>query len=250
MRKIEHLCVHGQYIGVANGSEAGWTFEPSKEPLLEPLQGRIFPSRQALLDAIDACYDPEIIAQMEAKAAEWQAREDAWSAQCRQDAIERTFTGAKFDEARPMKDVVKFVYGDLLAAMVAGTIPPDRYRVTRKHKWYTGEILTIWTWHLSRVKSIPSEPLVEALKGIANAYNRCEGVAYDPRNDGGCPDLWHFHVRIEPVDIYRSKRMPADHEELSYEDRCKQADAAEAQARTEAEAWGKAYLARAQHTAR
>jgi hypothetical protein len=53
MTSIQHLSVHGHYIGVAEGSSDGWTLAPYKEPRLESLRGQTFPSQEALLTAID-----------------------------------------------------------------------------------------------------------------------------------------------------------------------------------------------------
>jgi hypothetical protein len=74
IRHTEHLSVHGQYIGVAQGGETGWVLEPYKQPLLEALGGQPFPTREAMLAAIDKALGAAMIAQMDAAAAESMAR--------------------------------------------------------------------------------------------------------------------------------------------------------------------------------
>jgi hypothetical protein len=214
---IEHLRVHGQYVGVAQGGEDGWTLEPYKQPRLEVLIGQQYPTREAMLSAIDDTLGGDVIAQMEATAAERRDREArSWEA-AKQAAMARSFTGEKFDKHRPLKDVAKAIRGDVLAAMVVGDIPPDRYRVTVRQQRYDPRIY-VYAWAAHEIR--------ERVEQIANTYNRCVGEPYSS-------DRWYFRLYVE---------WPKLQDRGSYE----AYEAACQQAQVEAAVWGQAYIAKHQ----
>jgi len=215
IRHTEHFRVHGQYVGVALGGEAGWTVEPYKQPLLEVLIGQYFPTREVMLAAIDAALGAQVIAEMEATAAEREAREARAREAEKQWAIARSFTGEQFDEHRPLKDVAKAIHDDLLAAMVRGTIPQDRYRVTVRQQRYDPRIY-VYTWAVHEIR--------EKVEQMTHRYNRCIGEAFTS-------DRWHFRPMVEYPKLHHRGSYEG------YEAACKQAQA-------EAETWGQAYIAK------
>ena len=221
IRHVEHFRVHGQYIGGALGGEAEWTLEPYKQPLLEVLKDQSFSSRAVLLTAIDEALGADLIAEMEALDAEKKAREAISREAARQAAAARSFTGEQFDEHRPLKEVARAIHEDLLAAMVQGTIPPDRYRVTVRQQRYDPR-LYVYAWAVHEIR--------ETVLHMTHRYNRCIGEPYNS-------DRWHFRLIVEWPNPWRS-RPQAEHG--TYEDY----EAGHEQAQAEADACGRAYIAK------
>jgi hypothetical protein len=149
-----------------------------------------------------------------------------------QEAIDRSFTGEQFDEQRPLKDVAKAIRGDLLAAMVQGVIPADRYRVTVRQERYYAPRIYVYAWAAHEVRTT-----VEQLTRI---YNRCQERPRMPDpGDSFEGYQWHFRVYVEWPDPWKSRPKAEYGSREDYEAACKQAQA-------EAEAWGQAYVAKHQ----
>ena len=230
-RISETLMVHGHYIGDAEGSEQGWTLDPHKEPLLDSLQG------QAFLAAIDIAFGPERIPRMAEESERKKEERARESTVLEKEARERTFIGDLFEESQPLKEVAKAIRRDILEAMVAGVVPPDRYRVTHRSSRYLNEEINIWTWHGLR------DERWGAVSAIANRYNFCKGSTY-----GSGEDRVHFHVRFnhpEPKMYKNASELRKAIDDLTYDQRCDAHTASCEQAKAEAEAWGRAYIAKA-----
>ena len=189
-RRTEQLIRHDLFLGFVEctADEGGWTFQPLSKyhPELLPLVGQRYTSRAALLTAIDDCLGPERIADLKPASEEREARRTAQWAWAEARARERTFTGDRYDAERPIRETARRIEADLRAAVAAGELPPDRFKVTvRASRWTDGydTRVKVWAWRHPR-------EIEKTVGRIADRYNKREGRPYE----GDPHDLQHFDL--------------------------------------------------------
>ena len=196
---VHGFSVHGVVIGTCRADASGWRVEVWRSQsegahrLFDAWDNtRVFPTEAALLAAIDAYLGPEKVAELEQQVAEGKAQEAEEYAQAQAAAEARTFIGVHYDAARPLKETAKLIARDLQAAMGAGHLPRNVYRVTAKG----ASTIVIWMWG----RDDTTEAAIEAL---LKPYKRCDAEPWVLGS--GRDDRWHFAWKFEEPRVFSVK---------------------------------------------
>jgi hypothetical protein len=207
------FAVHGVVMGTLRADASGWRVQAWRPPQIrQPTvfdawdDTQVFPTEQALTEALDAYLGPEQVARLEQQSADKTAQQAHEGAIWQADAAARTFTGPRYKANRPLKETAKLIARDIQAAQAAGTLPRNRYRVTAQvRQTLVHPIIVIWMWGRDEATEV-------TLRDILSQYNCCEAVA--PGRSCAHPDHGHFDWRVEEHNVFNAEQRRADMQAL------------------------------------